>query len=96
MQVAYIDALQFYEQGKMTDAGDLFLKLAEGETLDNAQKQQAWYMGAYMNAMSGTVDNVKIIEWLQKAYDADPQNDGAPQIKATIEQLKAEPPKETK
>lgn len=88
LQIAYIDAIKLYEQGKMTEAGDMFIKLADGDSLNAAQKQEAWYMGAYMNAMSGSVDNAKIIEWLQKAIDSDPKNPGAAQITATIEQLK--------
>jgi hypothetical protein len=95
LQIAYLDAVRLYEESKMTEAGDLFLKLAEGDSLNAAQKQEAWYMGAYMNAMAGTVDNAKVIEWLQKAIDADPKNEGTTQIQATIDQLKSAPPAKT-
>jgi hypothetical protein len=88
LQVAYLDAIDLYQNSKIVEAGDLFLKLAEAGTLNPAQTQEAWYMGAYMNAMSGKSDNAKILEWLQKAIDADPTNAGSAQIKDTIEQIK--------
>ena len=93
LQVAYLDAITLYKDSKMIEAGDIFIKLAESGTLNPGQSQEAWYMGAYMNAMSGQTDNAKILEWLQKAIDSDPQNEGAAQIQATIEQIKATPAK---
>jgi hypothetical protein len=93
LQVAYLDAIDLYKAGKMADAGALFVKLAESGSLNPSQTQEAWYMGAYMYAMSGTVENAKVIEWLEKAVAADPQNAGVQQIKATIEQIKNAPEK---
>jgi hypothetical protein len=83
--------MDLYQKGNLTEAGALFLALAEQEGLTPGQKQESWYMGAYMNAMSGLTSNDQVIEWLQKAYDADPENAGAASIKATIDQLKANP-----
>jgi len=91
LQIAYLDAIKLYQDGKMTEAGDCFIKLTEGTTLNAAQTQEAWYMGAYMYAMSGTMENAKVIEWLEKAIAADPKNTGTPQIQATIDQLKSAP-----
>ncbi len=93
LQVAYLDAVALYQEKKLTEAGDCFIKLAEGTTLSAAQSQEAWYMGAYMYAMSGTVENEKVLGWLEKAIAADPTNPGAEQIKQTIEQIKKAPPK---
>jgi thioredoxin-related protein len=95
LQVAYLDAVTLYQAKKLTEAGDCFLKLAEGTTLNAAQTQEAWYMGAYMYAMSGSVENDKVLEWLEKAIAADPQNPGAEQITQTIEQIKKNPVKKT-
>ncbi len=91
LQVAYLDAVALYQAQKMTEAGDIFFKLAEGGSLNGGQMQEAWYMGAYMYAMSGTVENKQVIEWLEKAVAADPENAGTTQIKATIEQIKTGP-----
>jgi hypothetical protein len=91
LQIAYLDAMALYQQGNLGDAGKLFIDLAGQEGLTGAQQQEAWYMGAYMNAMSGLVANDQIVAWLQKAYDADPENTGAQSIQATINELKANP-----
>lgn len=93
LQTTYLDAINLYQQGKLADAGDRFFAIAKGEYLTNAQKQEAWYMGAYMYAMSETVDNALIISWLEEAIAADPENEGTGQIRATIEQIKSTPKK---
>jgi hypothetical protein len=93
LQIAYLDAIKLYQAGKLVEAGDCFLGLTgDGTSLGAAQLQEAWYMGAYMNAMSGKVDNAKVIEWLEKAIACDPTNPGSKQIQATIEQIKTQPP----
>ncbi len=93
LQIAYLDAIKLYQAGKLVEAGDCFLGLTgDGTSLDAAQLQEAWYMGAYMNAMSGKVDNAKVIEWLEKAIASDPTNPGSKQIQATIDQIKTQPP----
>jgi len=91
LQVAYLDAVALYQAGKLTEAGDIFVKLAGGSTLNKGQSQEAWYMGAYMYAMSGNIDNAKVIGLLEKAIAADPENPGSAQIKATIKQIKSAP-----
>lgn len=95
LQVTYLDAAALYQAGTLPAAGDLFIKIAESGTLTAAQTQNAWYMAAYMYAMSETVDNAKVIAWLEKAIASDPGNPGTEQIKSTIEQIKIAPPKST-
>lgn len=90
LQVAYLDAVDLYQQQKLVEAGDIFLNLAETGSLNAAHTQEAYYMGAYMNAMSGSTDNDKVIAWLEKAIAADPENPGSEQIQATIEQIRAQ------
>lgn len=90
LQIAYLDAVDLYQQGKLVEAGDCFLTLADGGQLNPAHAQEAYYMGAYMNAMSGQTDNDKVIAWLEKAIAADPENPGSEQIRGTIEQIKAQ------
>ncbi len=90
LQVAYLDAVDLYQQQKLVEAGEIFLALAESGSLTAAHAQEAYYMGAYMNAMSGETEQDKVIEWLEKAIAADPENPGSEQIRSTIEQLKAQ------
>lgn len=90
LQIAYLDAIELYKGGDMVGAGNIFVTLASAGTLDAPQTQEAWYMAAYMHAMSGATDNAQIISWLETAIAADPENAGSEQIRMTIEQLKAE------
>ncbi len=91
LQTAYLDAVTAYQAGNLTEAAESFKKLIDTGILDAAQTQEAWYMTSYLYAMSGTVKNEQIIEWLETAIAADPANPGAMQIQATIEQIKSNP-----
>lgn len=89
LQTTYLDAVTLFQEGKVTEAGQSFFSLAEAGGLTPAQEQEAWYMGAYMYAMSETVDNALVVSWLEKAIAADPDGPGVANIKATLEQVRA-------
>ncbi len=89
LQTTYLDAIGLFQSGKVTEAGQSFFALAEAGGLTPAQEQEAWYMGAYMYAMSETVDNALVISWLEKALATDPDGPGAANIKSTLEQVRA-------
>lgn len=89
LQTTYLDAIGLFQSGKVTEAGQSFFALAETGGLTPAQEQEAWYMGAYMYAMSETVDNALVISWLEKALATDPDGPGAANIKSTLEQVRA-------
>ncbi len=89
LQVAYLDAIEHYKKGEHAKAGERFKTIAEGGTLNPAQTQEAWYMCAYMYAMSRSVPTDQIVAWLEMALNADPENQGAAQIKKAIVQVKA-------
>ncbi len=89
LQLTYLDAVGLFQGGKVTEAGQRFFSLAEAGGLTPAQEQEAWYMGAYMYAMSETVDNALIVSWLEKAIATDPDGPGAANIKSTLEQVRA-------
>lgn len=89
LQAAYLDAIGKYQSGDLVEAGNVFFAVLDTAPLTASQKQEAMYMGAYMQAMSGQVDNTKVVEWLEKAIEADPEGEGAGQIRATIDQIRA-------
>jgi len=91
LQVAYLDAIALYQTGDMENAANCFVTAAGEGLLDPAQVQEAWYMGAYLSALSGKVENATILEWLDKAIAADPENPGVTQIRSAIEQIKNAP-----
>lgn len=87
LQLEYLRAMDFYQENNMEAAGEGFFALARSGKLDPAKKQEALYMGAYMYAMAETVPNTKLIEWLEEAVAADPENPGVTQIRTMIEKL---------
>ncbi len=91
LQITYLDAVALFQDGKVTEAGQRFFSLAESGGLTPAQEQEAWYMGAYMYAMSETVDNALVVKWLEKAVATDPDGPGAANIRATLEQVRSMP-----
>jgi thioredoxin-related protein len=89
LQSAYLDAIGKYQNGALVEAGNTFFAVLDTAPLTGAQKQEALYMGAYMHAMSGETEETTVIEWLEKAVEADPDGEGAVQIRATIDQIRA-------
>lgn len=52
------------------------------------QQQEAYYMASYSLANSQIPDYERIYEYLQKAYDIDPQSEYAPEISTALESIK--------
>ncbi|ULQ59836.1 thioredoxin family protein [Brucepastera parasyntrophica] len=90
LQIAYLDAIGYYQNGNLLAAGEGFRTVAESGELDPAQTQEALYMASYMFAMSGQVDNAAIISMLEMAILADPENPGSSQIQYIIDGMNAE------
>lgn len=87
LQLEYLRAMEFYREDNMEAAGEGFFTLARSGKLDAAKKQEALYMGTYMYAMAETVPSTKLVEWLEEAVAADPENPGVTQILTMIEKL---------
>lgn len=89
MQVAYLDAIEKAKNGDSDAASQIFVDACEKGHFDNATKQEAYYTAAYVLAASGNMNYVKMLDLLQKAYDADPQSDHAEEITRTTEAVKS-------
>ncbi len=87
LQLEYLRAMDYYQENNMEAAGEGFFALARSGKLDPAKKQEALYMGTYMYAMAETVPNAKLVEWLEEAIAADPENPGVTQIRTMIDKL---------
>lgn len=61
-----------------------FAAAAENKFLSPEQSQQCYYTAGYLFSQSQSATNEKIIEYLQKAYDAAPESDYAETIKTMI------------
>ncbi len=88
LQLAYNAAMDAYASGDGALASQKFLDVIATGILDPAQIQEAYYMAAYLQAISGTADETAVIGMLQKAVDADPENPNAAEILYTIEQIR--------
>ena len=84
---ADIRAKGFAQQGEYHKAGDEYRAAAELGGLASGELQLAWYLTAYAYLMAGNETPQAVIEYLQKAIEADPQSDAAEQINQAIKKL---------
>lgn len=84
---ADIRAKGFAQQGEYHKAGDEYRAAAELGGLASGELQLAWYLTAYAYLMAGNETPQAIIEYLQKAIEADPQSDATEQINQAIKKL---------
>jgi len=89
MQVAYIDAIAMARKGDSDAAAQVFVDACGKGHFDNETTQEAYYTAAYVLAASGNMNYDKMLELLQKAYDADPQSAHAEEIQRTSEAVKS-------
>ncbi|MCR4789947.1 MAG: thioredoxin family protein [Treponemataceae bacterium] len=87
LSFAYVDALGEFNKGNAQSAIDIFLKVAESEGISKADCQEAYQTAAYLLANTGIGTPEVIIEYLQKAIDANPNSKEVSSIKKTIEYL---------
>ncbi|MBP5748972.1 MAG: hypothetical protein J6W63_11485, partial [Treponema sp.] len=71
---AYIQSFDVANEGNVEGAVTVITSVADNSALhlDKDQKQMAYYTGAYILSLSGSHDFDKILDLLQKAYDASP------------------------
>jgi hypothetical protein len=94
LQVAYLDAVALYQEKKLTEAGDCFIKLAEGTTLSAAQSTGSLVHGRVHVRHVRYGRERKSSGMARKSHRRRPhETPGAEQIKQTIEQIKKAPPK---
>lgn len=73
--------------GDTEGASQVYIDICSKEELTPEHKQQAYYMAAYILAMSGSTEYQKIVDTLQLAVEADPENESVASIKQIIESL---------
>ena len=74
LAAAYIQSFEIANEGNVDGAVTVITSAAENSALhlDKDQKQLAYYTGAYILSLSGSHDFDRILNLLQKAYDASP------------------------
>ncbi len=92
LELAYMEAITAAQNKNLKGISDIFEKVCQEGHLTPSQTQTAYYTEAFVLAGTGSKDYDKLIEILQKAYDADKESENADQILYTLtsfEQLKA-------
>lgn len=77
----------FYMNGNPVAAAQAYVDVCSNPMLEAAHKQQAYYMASYILAMTDTGDYQTLLDYLQKAIDADPENPEVPSIRAIYDNI---------
>lgn len=67
-------ATEFFLEGNVEEAIMCFVSITKEAILTGEQKQQAYYMAAYLLAMSGSIEYDRICDYLQKSIEAAPDS----------------------
>ncbi|MGP1587033.1 MAG: hypothetical protein ACTTHG_01680 [Treponemataceae bacterium] len=89
MNFAYIEALDAFNRGDAQEAIDVFIRAAEDENIIAKDKQEAYQTAAYLLANTGLGTKQLVIEYLEKAKDANPKSDQVKVIQETIDYIKS-------
>lgn len=81
-------AVKVYANGDIYGAVQEYLQASENPHVKDADKQDCYYMAAYILSSSGSEDYSVIVNYLQKALDAAPESDHASDIKDALEYYK--------
>lgn len=92
LATANSDAVRLYTEGDYPGAAKIFADAAAGGKLSKDDAQQSYYTAGYLLGSVGSQDYATIIEYLQKAYDANPESEHAAAIKQAIDYVKSTAP----
>lgn len=80
IELAQVEATDAALHNDIENMISAFEKAAENSLLTASEKQQMYYYAGFYLGGSGSTDYEKVREYIQKAYDADPESDVAPDI----------------
>lgn len=82
---ADLEALNLYAAGDPIAASKKYSDVAQDSSLNAEQKQNAYYMAAYLLSIGGSPDPKPILRYLKNALDAAPESDAVPHIQTIYE-----------
>lgn len=86
---ADVKGSELYMSGDAVGAAQCYIKVCEEQYIQPEHKQQAYYMGAYILAMSGSNDYKAILDYLQLAIDAAPDSPQVASIETVLQYIKS-------
>ena len=87
---AVFDASTFYMRRDFDSAIQALISAAEDKRLDGRDLQHAYYYAGELLTTTGSTDYKAVFDYFQKAYDADPESEYAPQLAEMLKSLKEE------
>lgn len=84
---ADLQAVEYYQQGDIILASQTYAKVCQNKKLDADQRQQAYYMAAYLLSIGGSDDYQTVLQFLYKAIEASPESVAVGHIQQIIDSL---------
>jgi len=84
IELAQVEATDYALKNDMSGMATAFEKAAKNDLLTAEQKQEMYYYAGYYLGGSGSTDYTRVRDYIQKAYDACPDSDVAPEIQNLI------------
>lgn len=81
------EASDAYLTGDAEGASNAYAKICEEAYISPEHKQQAYYLAAYILSMSGSTDFNKVIDYLDKAIEANPDGENVESIRSVKDYL---------
>ena len=91
LYLAYFDVGSYLQNNQPEEAVNCFLNLTKIESLAAEEKQQAFYMAAYLSAYTGQGSKELILDYLKKAIDMAPESEAADSIRQTYDYIDQTP-----
>jgi len=80
-------ALAYFYVGDVSGAVSAYINLCSNPLINGEEKQQAYYMAAYLLSYTGSEDLSQIVQYLQYAIQAYPEGEFVPVIQQAIDYL---------
>lgn len=94
LYLAYFDVGSYLQNNQPEEAINCFIKVAIIDSLTAEEKQQAYYMAAYLSAYTGQGTKDRILDYLKKAIDMAPDSEAADSIRQTYNYVDQTPTEE--
>ena len=91
LYLAYYDVASYLQNNQPEEAVNCFFNLTKIESLTAEEKQQAYYMAAYLSAYTGHGSKELILDYLKKAIDMAPGSEAADSIRQTYNYIDQTP-----
>lgn len=90
VDAAEAQAITLYTQGNLVGAVQSYISACDNKFIEASEKQECYYMAAYLLASSGSDDYNVILSYLNSALEANPEGDKTSYIQSAIDYYKSQ------